>query len=263
MVGLLPLIAVEVLEREYLERLPGFMRRMQWFLDNRRDLATQISYMESLADGSHDRLLLAIPTRERLERVLRYALDEREFLSPYGFRSLSQIHRDHPYVFSVDGHEYRVTYMSGESGDDLFGGNSNWRGPVWFPTNYLLIEALERYHHYYGDGFQIEYPTGSGQKQSLRAIATSLAACLTGIFFQNDQGMRPWHGEDRRFADDPHWRSLTLFHEYFDGDSGRGCGASHQTGWTALVTRLLGDCAKSRREAGVNRNARATRNKPR
>ncbi|MCP9439751.1 MAG: glucosidase [Nitrospira sp.] len=263
MVGLLPLIAVEVLEREYLERLPGFMRRMQWFLDNRRDLATQISYMESLTDGSHERLLLAIPTRARLEQVLRYALDEREFLSPYGFRSLSQVHRDHPYVFSVGGNEYRVAYVPGESNDDLFGGNSNWRGPVWFPTNYLLIEALERYHHYYGDGFRVEYPTGSGQKQSLRAIATALAARLAGLFLPNGEGMRPWHGEDRRFADDPHWRPLTLFHEYFDGDSGRGCGASHQTGWTSLVTRLLGDCARSRREAGVNRKARAKRNEPR
>jgi hypothetical protein len=259
MVGLLPLIAVEVLEREYLDRLPGFTRRMQWFLENRRDLATQISYMESLTDGSHERLLLAIPTRERLERVLRYALDEREFLSPYGFRSLSQIHRDHPYVFSVEGNEYRVAYVSGESDNDLFGGNSNWRGPVWFPTNYLLIEALERYHHYYGDGFQVECPTGSGQKQSLRAIATSLAARLAGIFLPNDQGMRPWHGEDRRFAEDPHWRPLALFHEYFDGDTGRGCGASHQTGWTALVTRLLGDCAQSRREAGAKRHTRARR----
>lgn len=259
MVGLLPLIAVEVLEREYLDRLPGFTRRMQWFLENRRDLATQISYLESLTDGSHERLLLAIPTKERLERVLRYALDEREFLSPYGLRSLSQIHRDHPYVFSVEGNEYRVAYVSGESDNDLFGGNSNWRGPVWFPTNYLLIEALERYHHYYGDGFRVEYPTGSGQKQSLRAIALSLAARLAGIFLPNDQGMRPWHVEDRRFAEDPHWRSLTLFHEYFDGDTGRGCGASHQTGWTALVTRLLGDCAQSRREAGAKRNVRARR----
>jgi hypothetical protein len=131
---------------------------------------------------------------------------------------------------------------------------------VWFPTDYLLIEALERYHHYYGDGFQVEYPTGSGQKQSLRTIATSLAARLAGIFLPNDQGMRPWHGEDRRFAADPHWRPLTLFHEYFEGDTGRGCCAGHQTGWTALVTRLLGDCVQSRREAGAKRRTRARRN---
>ncbi len=246
MVSLLPLIAVEVFERECLDRLPGFTKRMRWFVENRKDLAQQISYMESLKDASHDRLLLAIPTRDRLERVLRYALDEQEFLSPYGIRSLSRVHADHPYVFQVQGQEYRVAYVPGESDNDLFGGNSNWRGPVWFPTNYLLIEALERYHHFYGDGFQVEYPTGSGQKKSLRAIASLLAARLAGIFLPNDRGMRPWHGEDRRFADDPHWRPLTLFHEYFDGDKGRGCGAGHQTGWTALVTRCLEDCARSR-----------------
>ena len=248
MVGLLPLIAVEVLERECLDRLPGFTKRMRWFVENRKDLAQQISYMESLKDTSHDRLLLAIPTRDRLERVLRYALDEQEFLSPYGIRSLSRVHADHPYVFQVQGQDYRVAYMPGESDNDLFGGNSNWRGSVWFPTNYLLVEALERYHHFYGDGFQVEYPTGSGQKTSLRAIASLLAARLAGIFLPNDRGMRPWHGEDRRFADDPHWRQLTLFHEYFEGDRGRGCGAGHQTGWTALVTRCLEDCARIRRE---------------
>lgn len=247
MVGLLPLIAVEVLEREHLDRLPGFAKRMRWFVENRQDLARHISYMESMKDGSHERLLLAIPTRDRLERVLRYALDEQEFLSPYGIRSLSRFHQEHPYVLQVEGNEYRVAYIPGESANDLFGGNSNWRGPIWFPTNYLLIEALERYHHFYGDGFQVEYPTGSGQKKSLRTIAMLLAARLAGIFLPNDQGMRPWHGEDRRFADNPHWRPLTLFYEYFDGDRGRGCGASHQTGWTALVTRCLEDFARSRR----------------
>ncbi|MBX3303919.1 MAG: glucosidase [Nitrospira sp.] len=248
MVGLLPLIAVEVLERACLDRLPGFTKRMRWFVENRKDLARHISYMEPMKDGSHERLLLAIPTRDRLERVLRYAFDEQEFLSPYGIRSLSRVHADHPYVFQVQGRDYRVAYMPGESDNDLFGGNSNWRGPVWFPTNYLLVEALERYHHFYGDGFQVECPTGSGQKRSLRAIATLLAARLTGVFLPNDRGLRPWHGEDRRFADDPHWRPLTLFHEYFDGDEGRGCGASHQTGWTALVTRCLEDFARRRRE---------------
>lgn len=257
MVSLLPLIAVEVFERECLDRLPGFTKRMRWFVENRKDLAQQISYMESLKDASHDRLLLAIPTRDRLERVLRYALDEQEFLSPYGIRSLSRVHADHPYVFQVQGQEYRVAYVPGESDNDLFGGNSNWRGPVWFPTNYLLIEALERYHHFYGDGFQVEYPTGSGQKKSLRAIASLLAARLASVFLPNDRGMRPWHGEDRRFAGDPHWRPLTLFHEYFDGDRGRGCGASHQTGWTALVIRCLEDFARSRRKTEMMQDTRA------
>jgi hypothetical protein len=248
MVGLLPLIAVEVLERHALDRLPGFTKRMRWFLENRQDLAQQISCMESLRDASHNRLLLAIPSRSRLERVLRYALDEREFLSPYGIRSLSRIHLEHPYLFQAEGNAYRVAYVPGESDNDLFGGNSNWRGPVWFPTNYLLIEALERYHHFYGDEFQVEFPTGSGRKQSLQEIATLLAARLAAVFLQDDRKARPWQGEDRRFAGDPHWRDLQLFHEYFDGDRGRGCGASHQTGWTALVVRCLEDLAKGRAE---------------
>jgi hypothetical protein len=246
MVGLLPLIAVEVLERSALDRLPGFMKRMRWFVEHRQDLARSISYLTSLEDGSHDRLLLAIPSRHRLERVLRYALDEREFLSPYGIRSLSQIHLEHPYVFRAVGNEYRVAYVPGESDNDLFGGNSNWRGPVWFPTNYLLIEALERYHHFYGHELLLDYPTGSGQKKSLQEIATLLAARLTAIFLPDERGARPWHGEDRRFADNRHWRTLTLFHEYFHGDKGRGCGASHQTGWTALVVRCLEDLARTR-----------------
>ncbi len=253
MVGLLPLIAVEVLERTALDRLPGFTKRMRWFLENRQDLTQQISCMESLKASSHDRLLLAIPSRSRLERVLRYALDEAEFLSPYGVRSLSRVHQAHPYVFHAAGQEYRVAYVPGESDNDLFGGNSNWRGPVWFPTNYLLIEALERYHHFYGDELRVEYPTGSGQQRSLQEVATGLAARLAGIFLPGERGAKPWQGADRRFAEDPHWRDLPLFHEYFDGDSGRGCGASHQTGWTALVTRCLEDLAKKR--AGTERRA--------
>ncbi|MEW6246393.1 MAG: glucosidase [Nitrospirota bacterium] len=247
-VGLLPLIAVEVLERNELDRLPGFTKRMRWFIENRQDLHRQISYMESLKDASHDRLLLAIPSRARLERVLSYTLDEHEFLAPFGIRSLSRAHLEHPYVFQAEGNEYRVAYVPGESDNDLFGGNSNWRGPVWFPLNYLLIEALERYHHFYGDGLLVDYPTGSGRKKSLREIALLLAERLAATFHPDDRGLSPWQGEDRRFADDPHWRALTLFHEYFDGDTGRGCGASHQTGWTALVIRCLEDLARSRRQ---------------
>ncbi|WP_447862290.1 MGH1-like glycoside hydrolase domain-containing protein [Nitrospira calida] len=245
-VGLLPLIAVEVLERKELDRLPGFTKRMRWFIENRQDLHRQISYMESLKDAAHDRLLLAIPSRERLERVLRYALDEREFLAPFGIRSLSRVHLEHPYVFQAEGNEYRVAYVPGESDNDLFGGNSNWRGPVWFPLNYLFIEALERYHHFYGDRLLVDYPTGSGQKRSLREIAVLLAERLAATFHPDERGLSPWQGEDRRFADDPHWRGLTLFHEYFHGDMGRGCGASHQTGWTALVVRFLEDLAQDR-----------------
>lgn len=246
LVGLLPLIAVEVLERRALDRLPGFTERMRWFLEHRRDLHRQISCLESRSDDSRGRLLLAIPSRDRLARVLRVLLDEREFLSPHGVRSLSRVHADHPYVVHAGGQEYRVAYVPGESDNDLFGGNSNWRGPVWFPMNYLLIEALERYHRFYGETLRAECPAGSGRMMTLLEIARELTARLSRLFLPDGNGRRPCHGGDRRFADDPHWRGLTLFHEYFDGDTGRGCGASHQTGWTALVARCLEDLARDR-----------------
>ncbi len=242
-VGIIPLFAVEVLEEENLERLHGFNRRMNWFLQNRRDLLKHISYMEA---GDHVHRLLAIPNRERLRRVLEYVLDEEEFLSPYGVRSLSRVHRDKPYVFRFEGQEYRVEYDPGESRTAMFGGNSNWRGPVWFPVNYLLIEALERYHHFYGDTFLIECPTRSGRRMNLEQVARELASRLARIFLPDAAGRRPCHGDDRRFATDPLWRDLVPFHEFFDGDTGRGLGASHQTGWTALVTRNIEDLARLR-----------------
>ena len=238
-VGLLPLITAEVLEDDVIERLPGFSKRLRWFLDNRRDLAAHIAYMETEDDPEHRHRLLAIPSRARLERVLRYMLDEEEFLSPYGVRSLSRVHRDHPYTFSVGSEEYRVDYEPAESSTGLFGGNSNWRGPVWFPLNYLLIEALERYHHFYGDGLTVECPVGSGRRMNLQQVADELAARLVRLFLRGMDGGRPCNGGDRRFAADPHWRDLVLFHEYFDGETGKGLGASHQTGWTALVVRCL------------------------
>ena len=239
MVGLIPLIAVEALEQEVVDKLPGFHKRMQWFLQNRRDLAHQISYMEKEAQGAHGHRLLALPSRERAQRVLRYMLDENEFLSPYGIRSVSKIHRERPYILRIEGQERRVEYEPGESATGLFGGNSNWRGPVWFPLNYLLVEALERYHHFYGDGFRVECPTGSGQMMNLKQVAQELQRRLSAIFLPDASGRAPWQGDTRRFADNPHWRDLILFHEYFHGDNGRGCGASHQTGWTALIARLL------------------------
>ena len=238
--------ADEAHKEKLLDRLPGFTKRMKWFVENRKDLTQQISYMESLKDTSHDRLLLAIPTRGRLERVLRYALDEREFLSPYGIRSLSRSHRDRPFKFQVNGEEYRVDYEPGESTTALFGGNSNWRGPIWFPLNYLLIEALERYHHFYGDDLRVECPTGSGRRMNLQEVADNLSERLARIFLSDAGGRRPWQGDDRRLADDPHWRDLVLFHEYFHGESGLGLGASHQTGWTALVIRALESLARKR-----------------
>lgn len=243
MVGLLPLIAVEVLEEDALERLPGFRKRMNWFLEHKRELAKQITYMEPDERRKHGRRLLAIPSRPRLERLLRYLLDEREFLSPYGIRSLSRYHLENPVVCSQHAGT-RVDYVPGESNTDLFGGNSNWRGPIWFPVNYLIIEALERYHHFHGDSLQVELPTGSGRLVNLQEAAHDIAARLARLFLADADGRRPCHGDDARFAADPHWRDLVLFHEYFHGDTGRGLGASHQTGWTALVTRLLGNCGR-------------------
>lgn len=246
LVGLVLFFAVEIVDTELIQQLPGFSKRMQWFLQNRQDVTQHISCMKKAQ--SHGRLLLAIPSQERLERVLRYMLDESEFLSPYGIRSLSRFHEKHPYVLKVDSEEYRVEYLPGESNTNFFGGNSNWRGPIWFPLNYLLIEALERYHHFYGDRLLIECPTGSGQKMNPSQIAHELAKRLTQIFLPDEKGCCPWHGNNQYFAKDPHWRDLVLFHEYFCGDSGHGLGASHQTGWTALIARLLDDCGRKRKD---------------
>ncbi|MFN8587646.1 MAG: glucosidase [Candidatus Eisenbacteria bacterium] len=248
-VGLIPLIAVEVLEQDVIDRLPGFQRRLQWFLENRKDLAAHIAYFDADGDGrpdAHGHRLLAIPSRERLERVLRVLLDEREFLSPHGVRSLSRTYADEPYEFAIGGNTYRVCYSPAESTTELFGGNSNWRGPVWLPLNFLLIEALERYHHFYGDTLRVECPTGSNRWLDLREVADELARRLVSLFVPGERGMPPFAGGDARFADDPHWRNLLLFHEYFDGDTGRGLGASHQTGWTALVVHGLEKVARQR-----------------
>ncbi|HEX8069900.1 MAG TPA: hypothetical protein VF546_08115 [Pyrinomonadaceae bacterium] len=245
MVGLIPLFAVENLDADLIERLPGFRKRMNWFLENRKDLARHISYLETCHDGKQtSQRLLAIPSRERLTRVLHYLLDEREFLAPYGVRSLSRAHSDNPYVLHVNGTDYKVRYDPGDSSTVDFGGNSNWRGPIWFPVNYLLIEALQRYHHFYGDDFKVECPTGSGRMMTLAEVAQDLNRRLARIFIPDAQGRAPWHGGDPRFAADPHWRELVLFHEYFHGDNGRGLGASHQTGWTALILRCLDDLAR-------------------
>ncbi len=244
LVGLLPLIAVEVLEDEVIGQLPGFKKRLDWFLKNRPDLADLICYMCTLERGGTCRRLLAIPSEPRLRRILGYLLDEREFLSPYGIRSLSKYHAEHPFVFNVNGQEYRVGYVPGESDTGLFGGNSNWRGPVWFPINYLIIEALERYHHFYGEMLRIEFPTGSGQLMNLQEVADELRRRLIRLFLRDSEGRRPIHGMDSRFSEDPHWRDLVLFYEFFHADSGRGCGADHQTGWTALIARMLTDHGK-------------------
>jgi hypothetical protein len=240
LVGVIPLLAVEVLDQRVIDRLPGFKARMEWFLKNRPDLAHHVSCMSARMGSDHRMLrLLAVPSRERLMRVLRYITDPEEFLSPWGIRSLSRVHRE-PYRLRVADTEYALEYEPGESRSGLFGGNSNWRGPVWFPINYLLIEALERYHHFYGDSLKVESPRGSGRWVNLRELATDLAGRLSSIFTLNENGCRPCFGDNARFSGDPHWRDYVLFHEYFHGDEGCGLGANHQTGWTALITRCLG-----------------------
>ena len=246
LVGVIPLFACEVLEQEVIDRLPGFARRTEWFLTNRPDLARYTSWMDSRDKGGHGHRLLAVPSRERLERVLRYVLDEREFLSPFGIRSVSAVHRDHPFVLTADGVTHRVDYEPGEATSRLFGGNSNWRGPVWLPLNYLLIEALERYHHFYGEDLTVECPTGSGRRMTLAEVAGELQRRLARPFLADAAGARPLHGSDRRYADDPAWRDLVLFYEYFHAETGQGLGASHQTGWTALITGILTDIAARR-----------------
>jgi hypothetical protein len=238
-VGVIPLFACENIDQATIDKLPAFKKRMAWFLENRPDLANQLSYMREDASLQHHRRLLAIPSRQRLVGVLKYVLDENEFLSPHGIRSMSRVHLEHPYTLHDNGVDHTVHYTPGESETFVFGGNSNWRGPIWFPINYLLIEALERYHHYYGDSLKVECPTGSGRLMTLGEVSHELAARLCRLFTADADGHRPCHGDDARFAESPNWKDLVLFHEYFNGDSGRGHGASHQTGWTALVTRCL------------------------
>ncbi len=251
-VGLIPLFAVLNLQQNQIDRLPGFKKRMEWFLNHRPDLGRHISYCQSdrATHGQQHSVelrLLAIPSRERLERLLKYLLDEDEFLSPWGIRALSKFHEKHPFEFDVDGERLSVGYEPAESRSWLFGGNSNWRGPIWFPVNFLLIEALERYHYFYGDELQVEFPTGSGHRMNLKQVAQEISKRLTNLFRTDEEGRRPVFGDDPRYANDPHWKDLVLFFEYFDGDVGRGLGASHQTGWTALVAELLEDCARCAR----------------
>ena len=237
MVGLIPLFAVETLDKALLDSLPDFKKRMDWFLKNRPDLCDQIADME--AEGVENRRLFALVNREKLKRILWIMLSENEFLSDYGIRALSRVHKLNPYFLEVDGKEYRVEYEPAESKSGLFGGNSNWRGPIWFPVNYLLIESLQKFHYYLGDSFRVEYPTGSGQKRNLSEVAAELSRRLTHTFLRGPDGRRPVYGGTEKFQQDPHWRDLVLFYEYFHGDNGAGLGASHQTGWTGLVAKLI------------------------
>jgi hypothetical protein len=236
MVGLIPLFAVTTLEPDLLDKVPGFKERLEWFILNRPDLCKNVACMKT--EGMGSRRLLAIASPDRLRRILKKMLAENEFLGDYGIRAVSRYHANHPYVFEA-GRQHRVDYEPAESSSGLFGGNSNWRGPVWFPVNFLLIESLQKFHHYLGEDFQVECPTGSGQIISLEKVAAQLSDRLTRIFAQNESGDRPVYGGTERFQTDPHWRDLVLFYEYFHGDNGAGIGASHQTGWTGLVAKLI------------------------
>jgi hypothetical protein len=237
MVGLIPLFAVETLEPSLLEKLPGFRKRLEWFLQHRPDLTGNVASVR--APGVGERRLLSIVNLERLRRVLTVMLDEQEFLSPFGVRALSRAHHEHPYTLTVGEQVHRVDYEPGESSTGLFGGNSNWRGPIWFPVNFLLVESLQRLHHYLGVDFTVECPTGSGRQMSLAQVAAEISQRLTRLFLRDGNGRRPVYGDVEMFQRDPHWNDLIQFHEYFHGDNGRGVGASHQTGWTGLVAKLL------------------------
>jgi len=237
MVGLLPLLAVETLAPQLLERVPDFKRRFEWFIEHRPELAGSVASLES--DGLHSRRLLALLDEQRLARILSKMLDPAEFLSPHGIRSLSKYHQDNPFKIEVGGNEFRVDYAPAESRSGLFGGNSNWRGPVWFPLNFLLIEALQNFHFFYGDAYRVEYPSGSGNLANLWEVATDLSERLVSIFLPDADGRRPVNGGVEKLQRDPNFRNLLLFYEYFHGDNGAGIGASHQTGWTGLVAKLI------------------------
>lgn len=237
MVGLIPLFAVATLEQEKLQQLPAFFKRWDWYLTHRRDLCGKVAPLYKI--GEHQRHLLSILDEKKLRSILQKMLDEKEFFSPYGIRSLSKFHQEHPFSLQCDGKIYRIDYEPAESTTHLFGGNSNWRGPVWFPLNFLIIESLQKFHYYYGDAFQIECPTGSGSQMNLRQVADEISRRLMGIFEPDSSGGRPLFGGAEKFQKDPHFRDYFLFYEYFHGDNGAGIGASHQTGWTGLIAKII------------------------
>ena len=251
LVGLIPLLGVNVLEPKTIESLPGFKRRLEWFIKNRPDLRKNVACMET--EGMEARRLLALcyATKRsdgqdnKLQRLLSYMFDEAEFLSPYGIRSVSKYHQDNPFVMHVNGNKYQVDYEPAESTSGMFGGNSNWRGPIWFPINYLLLEALQNFHEYLGDDFKVEFPTGSGNYEHLGEIVLDLSQRMTDIFLRDDSGKRPVSAGIEKFRQDPYWRDYIYFHEYFHGDNGAGLGASHQTGWTGVVAYLIQLCAEN------------------
>ena len=247
MVGLIPLYAVQIMEPELLDSMPGFKMRLERFIENRKDLTEHMACMETA--GHKQRRLFSITDREQLKRILTVMLNEEEFLSPHGIRALSRYHKEHPYMLDVAGVNHQVDYEPAESTTRLFGGNSNWRGPIWFPVNFLLIQALRRFHEYYHDGFRIECPTGSGQLMNLDEVADEISRRLASTFKRDAQGRRAVFGANENFQSDPHWRDYVPFYEYFNGDTGAGAGASHQTGWTALVTKMIDELSLKQKAA--------------
>jgi hypothetical protein len=236
-VGLIPLFAVETWDSDQTDHLEGFRRRARWFIENNPEFREHITQVDKPGGGR--RFMLSIVTCQQLPRMLSYLLDENEFLSPHGVRSLSRYHKGHPYVLRVADQDHRVDYEPAESSTGLFGGNSNWRGPVWFPVNFLLVESLQKFHHFFGDDLKVACPTGSDQQMNLWQVATELSCRLARIFLPGPDGRRPVYGGTEIFQQDPHWRDMISFYEYFHGDNGAGLGASHQTGWTGLVAKLL------------------------
>ena len=237
LVGLIPLFAVEVLESSLLDEVPQFKERLEWFLNYRPDLAKLVSRWDE--PGMKQRRLLSLLRGHRMKCLLRRMLDETEFLSDFGVRAISRYHLEHPYKFYSNGNTMSVGYQPAESNSGLFGGNSNWRGPIWMPVNYLLIESLQKFYHYYGDDFKVECPTGSGHFKTIAEVVDELSRRLSRLFLKGDDGQRPVLKYHSKLATDPHFKDYVLFHEYFHGDNGRGVGASHQTGWTGLVAKLL------------------------
>jgi hypothetical protein len=254
-VGLLPLCAVTVFEGKLLEEHPELSERFRAFLASRPELRAFVH--DPGLRGQSGRRLASILNEAKLRRLLETMLDEREFWSPYGVRALSRVHAEHPYVFRADGQESRVTYTPAESDSGMFGGNSNWRGPIWMPVNALIIRGLMQYYMYYGDDFLIECPTGSGKQMTLYQVAEELARRLSAIFLRGPDGRRPVFGGARKFQEDPHWRDHLLFYEYFHGDNGAGLGASHQTGWTGAVARLMHLFATTTAEQALSLGKRA------
>jgi hypothetical protein len=256
LVGLIPLLAAEVIQVDEAAPFEAFRKRAKWFVENSRDLMEQISGLDKSADGK--RLLLALASKKRLERILPRLFDETEFLSRHGVRSLSRHHDAHPFEVELAGERHSLRYEPGEGMSGLFGGNSNWRGPVWFPITHLLVEALERYHHFYGPSFTVELPTGSGRRVDLATAAAEIDRRLTSLFLRGSDGRRPCVADHRLHGTDPHWRDLMPFHEYFHADNGRGMGASHQTGWTALVVRSIENLAHRRADPSPDGSGHGT-----